>query len=165
VTNPAQYSTPALSNNLRGAAFMVALVCSLTTVALQPVQAQTYTVIHNFTGGQDGANPGTGVTVDPSNNLYGTTNAGGAHNYGAVFKLAHERSNWILTPLNFATTGGGGYGGLTIGPNGTLYGTMLSGGGGGCMGAGCGTVFNLSPPARACASILCTWIPNTLYGQ
>jgi hypothetical protein len=30
----------------------------------QPTQAQTFTVIHNFTGGQDRANPGSGVTLD-----------------------------------------------------------------------------------------------------
>ena len=34
-------------------------------------------VLHNFTGGADGAIPAMGVTLDSSNNLYGTTEEGG----------------------------------------------------------------------------------------
>jgi uncharacterized repeat protein (TIGR03803 family) len=35
----------------------------------------------------DGANPFAAVLVDDSGNLFGTTNVGGAHNFGSVFKL------------------------------------------------------------------------------
>lgn len=35
-------------------------------------QAQTFTILHAFTGGQDGANPYAGVTLDSKGNLYGT---------------------------------------------------------------------------------------------
>jgi len=37
----------------------------------------TYTSLHDFTGGADGANPLSGVTLDSNGNLYGTTSLGG----------------------------------------------------------------------------------------
>lgn len=52
--------------------------------------------------------------------------------------------------------------GVTIGPDGNLYGTTLFGGNG-CQPYGCGTVFKLSPPARPCHSILCPWAETVLY--
>ncbi len=38
----------------------------------QPAQAQTYKVIYNFTGGDDGSNPGGRLAMDANGNLYGT---------------------------------------------------------------------------------------------
>lgn len=58
----------------------------------------TYTSLHDFTGGSDGANPLDGLVMDSSGNLYGTTYAGGntgsrcdsGFNYqcGVVFEIA-----------------------------------------------------------------------------
>ena len=42
-----------------------------------PAQAQTFQVLHNFTGGADGAAPLDGLTSDRHGNLYGTASAGG----------------------------------------------------------------------------------------
>lgn len=39
----------------------------------------TETVLHNFTGGEDGASPNGGVTMDSQGRLYGTTIEGGGH--------------------------------------------------------------------------------------
>ena len=36
-------------------------------------RAQTFTVLHNFTGGADGGNPLAGLTMDQAGNLYGST--------------------------------------------------------------------------------------------
>ena len=44
-------------------ALALMIVFALTVVANQSAQAQTFQVIHTFTGGQDGANPYAGVTV------------------------------------------------------------------------------------------------------
>ncbi len=40
------------------------LIFLLLTVTAQPAQAQTYNVIHNFTGGMDGAVPSAGLTME-----------------------------------------------------------------------------------------------------
>ena len=46
------------------------------TLTARPEQAQTYTVIHNFSYGLDGGWPWAGVTIDASGSLYGTTTKG-----------------------------------------------------------------------------------------
>lgn len=56
MTNPAQHSTLVLGSSLRGAAYALALLCALAMVAMQSAQAQTFTVIHTFTG-PDGEYP------------------------------------------------------------------------------------------------------------
>jgi len=48
--------------------------------------AGTETVLHSFTGGDDGGDPETGLVRDQAGNLYGTT-AYGPSDYGAAFKL------------------------------------------------------------------------------
>ncbi len=52
--------------------------------------AGTYTVLHQFTDGIDGANPETGVVLDAAGNIYGTTSVGGDPTgneiYGVIFK-------------------------------------------------------------------------------
>ena len=50
------------------------------------------TVLHNFTGGTDGAFPFAGVVLDSHNDLYGTASEGGTGCYGSatcgvVFKI------------------------------------------------------------------------------
>src|SRR5215468_6838510 len=47
----------------------------------------TQTVIHAFTGGDDGAGPGARVTVDQSGNVYGMTPTGGASGLGTIYKI------------------------------------------------------------------------------
>ena len=59
----------------------------LTLVVASQLQAQTFTVLHTFTGGQGGSNPESGLTMDRAGNLYGTASAGGAANHGTVFKI------------------------------------------------------------------------------
>jgi uncharacterized repeat protein (TIGR03803 family) len=45
------------------------------------------TVLHSFTGGDDGGNPYVGVIFGPEGNLYGTADSGGASGAGAVFEI------------------------------------------------------------------------------
>ena len=47
----------------------------------------TYTSLHDFTGGSDGATPIGGLAMDANGNLYGTTDAGGSVGDGVVFEI------------------------------------------------------------------------------
>jgi len=152
----------------RAATAALALVIVLPLpVALTPAaHAQTLTVLYTFAGGADGAWPYAGLTRDRAANLYGTTQGAGRHGYGTVFKLAHTNSRWVFTPLYSFQ---GGIDGaiprarVIFGPDGALYGTTQSGGGSGCPGGGCGTVFSLRPPPRACTTALCPWATTVLH--
>jgi uncharacterized repeat protein (TIGR03803 family) len=47
----------------------------------------TETVVHNFKGGVDGANPTQGLILDTKGSIYGTTPAGGSGGHGTVFEV------------------------------------------------------------------------------
>jgi uncharacterized repeat protein (TIGR03803 family) len=51
-----------------------------------PGGSWTETVLHSFAGLADGESPN-GLALGPDGTLYGTTNLGGASNYGTVFSL------------------------------------------------------------------------------
>src|SRR5581483_4009427 len=46
----------------------------------------TQSVIYNFTGRNDGYEPGSGLTFDAAGNLYGTTPVGGAKGAGVIYE-------------------------------------------------------------------------------
>ncbi len=123
-------------------------------------QTGTYTVLHNFTGEQDGGTPYAGLTLD-NGNLYGTAYSGGASNAGTVYKLQHKGSGWTFSPLYTFTGNGDGANPaarVIVGPDGTLYGTTLNGG-----TSNDGTVFNLRPFPTACKTALCPWMETVLF--
>jgi hypothetical protein len=47
----------------------------------------TYTDLHDFTGGNDGANPYSSVVLDSNGNLYGTASTGGTFGDGVVWEI------------------------------------------------------------------------------
>ena len=124
-----------------------------------PAQAQTLHVLHTFNF-IDGDAPGTGVTMDAAGNFYGVTWYGGANHLGVAFKMSRHGSDWIYTPLYSFTPADGQFpfANLTIGPNGSIYGTMSVGGNGHQ-----GTVYNLKPPQHPCHSFLCPWSGTDIY--
>ena len=66
---------------------------------------------------------------DAKGNLYGTTNEGGAHGYGTVFKVDASGKEIVL--YSFTDTKGDGaypWAGLVIDAKGNLYSTTLLGG-------------------------------------
>jgi uncharacterized repeat protein (TIGR03803 family) len=152
----------------------------LSLLFLTPAaQAQTFQVLHTFTGGGDGALPVGGLTMDRAGNLYGATAAGGddgnncptggsANGCGTVFKLVHESSGWVLNPLYIFHGYADGVfpsGRVIFGPDGALYGVTQEGGEANCnAGFGtCGIVFRVTPPATACRSFPCPWQKSTLF--
>jgi uncharacterized repeat protein (TIGR03803 family) len=119
----------------------------------------SFQVLHNFSGSGDGALPMGPLNIDQSGNLYGTTQQGGSGS-GTVFKLRHVNSAWILNPLyrfNGGNDGAYPVSGVTIGPNGILYGTATWRGSGGF-----GTVFSLRPAQQAPRSALQGWSETVL---
>ena len=126
----------------------------------------TYTILHSFSGSPDGDSPVTGLTLDSSGNMYGTTLAGGTGsgpncgNYGCgtVYEVSPSGSGWSETILyNFTESGADGYppyAGLLLDPAGDLYGTTEAGGS--TFG---GTVFELSPTNGSFAFSLLYTLP------
>jgi len=108
---------------------MVALLfCAAMAVA---AQGQTFTKLHDFNG-TDGGFPGYGSLVQGvDGNLYGTTSIGGSGSAGTVFRITP--SGTFATIYSFCTQtncadGSTPAGGLTLGPDGSLYGTTSAGG-------------------------------------
>jgi uncharacterized repeat protein (TIGR03803 family) len=107
----------------------------------------TYHAIHAFRGGNDGAYPyfTSGLVIDPSGNVYGTTYQGGTYGYGCIFEVSPTSDgSWRETVIhNFDSPDGpSGPSGLTMDASGNLYGTTPGGG-----TNGLGTVYELSPAA------------------
>jgi uncharacterized repeat protein (TIGR03803 family) len=140
-------------------AVAMAFLLAVAVFASEATQAQTLTVLHNFTNGQDGGSPFAGLTMDKAGSLYGTTAYGGA-GHGTVFKLVFKNSHWVFEPLySFAgdSDGANPQARVIIGPDGAFYGTTQYGGG------GYGTVFRVAPGPSACKTALCAWKETVLY--
>ena len=72
MSNRAKSWTSFFGASRRASAWAVTLLCALTMGLTQAAQAQTYSVVYNFSA-PGGFYPIAGVTVDRSGNLYGTT--------------------------------------------------------------------------------------------
>ncbi len=156
--------------------FALSLAIALAaSIAATPAQAQTFSVIYNFAGGEGGSVPYDGLTIDQEGNLYGTTYYGGhtggtcASECGTVFELKRSGQNWSFAPLYLFTGGSDGSNPeakVVFGPDGSLYGTTTWGGGIPCqndIGYGCGTVFKVHPKPTNCTSVPCLWTDTVLY--
>ena len=101
------------------------------------------TVLYSFTGGADGGYPNAGVIRDSAGNLYGTTTAGGASNWGVVYKLDPAGNYTVLYSFTGGENGGGPYAGVIRDPAGNLYGTTSDGG-----AASVGVVYKLNAASQ-----------------
>jgi len=103
------------------------------------------TVLHSFAV-SDGAYPEAGLVRDNAGNLYGTTPQDGPSGVGTVFKLTATGKETILHAFTGGMDGADpAFTTLVRSGDGNLYGTTFYGGGTGCHGFGCGTVFTLHP--------------------
>jgi uncharacterized repeat protein (TIGR03803 family) len=124
--------------------------------------AWTETVLYSFgTQSGDGVNPYGSLIMDTAGNLYGTTTGGGAHIYGAVFKVSPPAGGsgaWTETVLYsfgaYSVDGTHPFDGLIMDKGGNLYGTTTGGG-----GYSVGTVFQMSPPSAKSSA----WTEKVLY--
>src|SRR5262249_26799002 len=95
-------------------ALSLTLLLAVALFALPAAQAQTFTVLHTFSG-PDGLTPYSGVTLDSAGNLYGTTYLGGSNDMGTVYQLKHHGASYVYNQLySFinGTDGGAPYGGV-----------------------------------------------------
>jgi len=100
----------------------------------------TLTTLHSFTGGADGGFLYGGLDIDKDGNLYGSTDEGGAHSQGTVFKIAPDGTLTTLYNFTGGTDGGGPEGDmLHSGQN--LYSTTSAGGDPGCL---CGVIYEIT---------------------
>ena len=117
-----------------------------TVFALTP--EGVHTVLYSFRGGSDGAGPAA-LAVDAAGNFYGTTAYGVGNRCGngcgTVYKLAPDGTETVLHAFQGGRDGINPQGGLILDAAGNLYGTTEAGGGTGCGGIGCGTVFEIAP--------------------
>ncbi|MGA1986430.1 MAG: choice-of-anchor tandem repeat GloVer-containing protein [Candidatus Sulfotelmatobacter sp.] len=133
-----------------------------TVFELQPSSGGTWKegVLHSFNdNGKDGIYPGSGLTLDASGNLYGTTPNGGVHGGGTVFELTPKSNGgWaekvlcsFPNPLNNYSNGPNNAS-LIFDSSGNLYGTTVYWG-----AHNSGSVFELSPTKSG------TWTPKLLH--
>jgi hypothetical protein len=134
-------------------------------------------VLYSFQGGTDGSTPAGAVVFDAAGNLYGTTTNGGSSSCrspfqcGTVYQLklpAKKGDPWTETVLhvfkgNDSNDGASPFGGLVMDAAGNLYGTTGYDGTGSCIllgtNVGCGTVYELSPPAQKGGA----WTETVIY--
>jgi uncharacterized repeat protein (TIGR03803 family) len=114
-------------------------------------------VIYNFTGGNDGYGPGSGLTFDKHGNLYGMTPTGGVGGQGVIYELKPgQNGSWSLSVIHSFTGGKdggtGSAGRLLLDGHGNLFGVATTGG-----ANGKGTAFELTPTSTG------NWRFKTLY--
>jgi len=111
-----------------GLGLALAFALSLGAGAAPQASAQTFSVIHNFTGGSDGANPLSGFYI-VGEYLYGTASSGGSSGVGVVFRLsATTGAETVLHEFSGETDGAGPQGRLVMDKKGNFYGTTNAGG-------------------------------------
>jgi uncharacterized repeat protein (TIGR03803 family) len=113
-------------------------------------------VIHAFTGGNDGSGPGSPVAIDNHGNVYGTTPTGGSKSNGVVYEIKPASNRgWNFAVIHAFTGGNDGLGGsasrFLVDGAGNLYNVSTVGG-----AKGFGNVYELSPNSGK-------WTFTTLY--
>jgi uncharacterized repeat protein (TIGR03803 family) len=107
----------------------------------------TITSLASFTYATGHKPDGGAVTFDAAGNLYGSTYAGGAGGYGAVYEVA-KGSNTITTLASFNNANGQGAEDIALDPSGDIYGAAYGGG-----ASGYGTVFAIASGSATITTI------------
>jgi uncharacterized repeat protein (TIGR03803 family) len=112
---------------------MLALLGMVVMVIPAASPASSTKILHAFKGQPDGIGPRGGLIFDKAGNLYGITEAGGAHDAGMVFKLKpNSNGSWTESVLySFCSLvncadGAAPVSGLVFDGVGNLYGTAGS---------------------------------------
>jgi uncharacterized repeat protein (TIGR03803 family) len=136
-------------------------VAAVTSALVSGSQcAAQETVLHPFVNKSDGSAPGGGLTFNANGDLFGTTSMDGTGEFadGTVFEMTAKASGGFTfrTIHQFSQATGDGSNprsAVVFDAEGNLYGTTPNG------GAGCGIVYELSPPAAGGEE----WAETILY--
>ena len=124
-----------------------ALAAGLALMLVGPATAQTFTTLHGFTNGIDGASPEAGLVLS-GNTLYGTAARGGSSSNGTVFAVNTDGTGFTnLYSFTGGSDGARPVAGLLLSGN-TLYGTAHEAGSGGY-----GTVFSVNTDGTGFATL------------
>jgi uncharacterized repeat protein (TIGR03803 family) len=104
----------------------------------------TENLLHAFTDIPDGNQPDADLLYY-NGKLYGTTNGGGTGGFGTVFEAPTSGGSETVLYSFGGGSDGSGPQSPVVDFHGELYGTTYLGGGTGCSGNGCGTIFKVSP--------------------
>jgi uncharacterized repeat protein (TIGR03803 family) len=143
---------------MKRTAFVISRTCKVASSALavgaivllmlanSPASAQTFSVLYNFgTTATDPIAPQAPGTVAQGldGNLYSTSNLGGANNLGTIFMVTPSGTLSVLYSFD-QTHGALPYGGLTLGTDGSFYGTTYANY---SAPVETGMIFKFTPPA------------------
>jgi len=135
-----------VSTNIRKTRDIVLLtLLFVAAIAAGAARAQTYTNLHSFAAGTDGADP-TPIIRDEEGNIYGATRFGGIPSCnldtcGTVFKIDSAGKETVLYRFEGGNNGSNPLAGLARDAKGNLYGTTQ---GNGYVG-GASVVFKVDP--------------------
>ena len=136
------------SKRFAHSAIRVLAILAVSAMLMATVSASTTQVIYSFAGDEDGEYSDSDLVMDSAGSIYGTTVLGGDIGAGTVFQLTPSGDGWTHTVLYSFTGGADGgqpYKGVTLDPDGNIYGTAVIGGtGGACPEDGCGVVYKLT---------------------
>ena len=133
------------TGNLYGTTWVGGPGVAGTVFELSPAGDGTwaYNILHAFNG-NDGSFVYAGVVFDRGGNLWGTTSGYGSE-VGSVYELTpNGTGTWdinVLQTFDDIEVNGG----VLLDRAGNIYGTTDQGGGTGCEGEGCGTVYEVIP--------------------
>jgi uncharacterized repeat protein (TIGR03803 family) len=118
---------PSIVGAWRAARVLPALIAGLALMPAGRLAAQSFTDVYDFTGGSDGANPMSGLTVS-NNTIYGTAPGCGDWDEGTVFSVQTNGAGFAMLHCSTGGSDGGDpMAGLVLSGN-MLYGTASSGG-------------------------------------
>ena len=101
------------------------------------------TVIHQFSGGNDGAVGSLGPLLVSGTSIYGVAELGGRYGAGVAYKATFANGTWtynVIYPFKGLPDAGFPYGGLIANAKGDLFGTTYYGG-----TSGNGAIYELIP--------------------
>jgi uncharacterized repeat protein (TIGR03803 family) len=108
----------------------------------------SFSVVHEFSFCEGGCYPQAGTILAADGFLYGTTISGGPSGFGTIFKIKPDGTSFEILHGFIGNDGASPVGGLTVAPDGFLYGTTGAGG-----STSTGTIFKIKTDGTSFSNI------------